>query len=87
MGGLNIGLKNTNKQTVGTHHKKGFINLQFQQKLSSHKPLWDEARLSSLVNKRFAVCGISKIQYYARGFPSVLCPSPSVALTVEEILY
>ena len=33
---------------------KGFINLQFLQKLSSQKPFWDEARLSSLVNKRLA---------------------------------
>ena len=32
----------------------GFINLQFLQKLGSQKPFWDEARLFSLVNKRFA---------------------------------
>ena len=33
---------------------KVFIKLQFLQKLSSQKSFWDEARLSSLVNKRFA---------------------------------
>ena len=35
--------------------KNSFINLQFLLKLSSQKPFWDEARLSSLVNKQF-VC-------------------------------
>ena len=32
---------------------KGFIILQFLQRLSSQKPFWEEARLSSLVNKGF----------------------------------
>ena len=36
---------------------KDFINQHFLQKLSCQKPLWDEARLSSLVNKWFAVMG------------------------------
>ena len=45
--------KRTNKQTEHIR-TKGFINLQFLQKLSSQKPFWDEARLYSLVNKKFA---------------------------------
>ena len=32
---------------------KGFTNLQFLKKFSSQKPFWDDARLSSLVNKWF----------------------------------
>ena len=37
------------KQNTSKH--KGFINLQFLQKLSRQKPFTDKARLSSLVNK------------------------------------
>ena len=32
--------------------KKGLINPRFLQKLDCHKPCWDQARLSSLVNKQ-----------------------------------
>ena len=38
--------------TLVPHHNKGFINLQFLQELSCQKPCWDQARLSSLVNKQ-----------------------------------
>ena len=34
------------------HHNKGFINLQFMQNMSCQTPCWDQARLSSLVNKQ-----------------------------------
>ena len=34
-----------------TSKQKGFISLQFLQKLSHQKPFKDKARLSSLVNK------------------------------------
>ena len=37
------------------HHKKGFINLQLLQKLDCQKPCWDQARLSSPLNKHVAV--------------------------------
>ena len=39
----------TNKQSEHIT-RKGFIKLQFLQKLSSQKPFWDEAILSSFVN-------------------------------------
>ena len=45
--------KQTNKQSEHIT-TKDFINLQFLPKLSSQKPFSDEARLSSLVNTRFA---------------------------------
>ena len=45
-------LENTNKETLRWYQKNGLINLQFLQELSRQKPFWDEARLSSLVNKR-----------------------------------
>ena len=32
------------------HQNKGFNNLQFSQEMSSQKPCWDQARLSSQVN-------------------------------------
>lgn len=47
----------TNKQ-LEQLKKKDFINLQFLQKLSRHKPFWDKDRLSSLVNKRSVPVGL-----------------------------
>ena len=47
------GTKQTNKQ-LKYIKIKGFINLQFLQKLNRQKPFRDKARLSSLVNKKFA---------------------------------
>ena len=36
------------------YHNKGFINPRFVQKLGCQTPCWDQARLSSLVNKQVA---------------------------------
>ena len=61
--------KQTNKQFEHIT-TKGFIILQFLQKLSSQIPFWDEARLSSLVNKRYDEW--PKYTY----FPCPLTPPP-----------
>ena len=45
--------KTKNSESISKQKVKGFINLQFVQKLGSQKPFREEAKLSSLVNKRF----------------------------------
>ena len=48
---------------------------QVLQKLSHQKPYWDQARLSSLVNKQVAVQGpveINLFQFKASDFPILL---------------
>ena len=37
------------------HHNNGFINVQLLQKLDCQKPCWDQARLSSPLNRHVAV--------------------------------
>ena len=54
---------NKTKKKLEQSTTKGFINMQFLQKLSCQKPFWDEARPSSVINIKF-------LSFYHSGYTS-----------------
>ena len=59
--------------------KQGLYESQFLQKLSCQKPYWDQARLSSLVNKQVAV-----IEELRSGM--IFLSKPTVAVALKHTL-
>ena len=67
-----LSLSSRQAQSWFPFHSKGFINLQFLQKVGCQKPCWDQARLSSLVNKQVANMS-AMVLNWAMGHGSVPC--------------
>ena len=78
-----------------SHHNKGFINYFFLQKLGCQKPCWDQARLSSLINKQvgadvvvgLAASAVAVLGLVASAFAVNSCPSAGSKEQLGRVLH